>query len=816
MALQLSQNARNLLNQVNITQQIIVDIDGIDLLFSSIPILKIATWGDFTFGDGTVYGGTVENKNSRSYLDLNGTTTTINQQIEIDKGGAGSISKFNVRLIDKDQELSALFQPGNVVADMLSRRVDIYVNFGSAHPQDSVRIFSGLIDNISYPSGACEFTVAHPEFLKNQDILVQANTQLDGSIDDTTTTITVKDASLLIPGLDILTSYVQIEDELVSYTGVSTNTLTGVVRGALGTSAVAHDDESDSTSFYTLEGDPITVALKLMMSDGGSPFITDKPVTRFVDVEATTSIANSIFIDDFNAEDSFGLVPGDLVTITGATNGANNVVDAPILSFTILDTGTAITLSGVTLVPETLSSAVASFTSKYNTLPAEAGCAMSGKDVDVPKFEDIFTQFNAQFPDYTLYIDDTINGKTFIADEIFKPANLYQVPRKARASVAITSPPLNDRDTVTLNEVNVINPDKLKMTRTTNKNFYNNVTWRYDVDSLDTSKYLAGNVTFSNRSITRIGTKTRSYKVDSTGLRNNSATDSIININSRRVLDRFQFGAESISVDVLYKAGFGVEVADTVIFGSPALQVTDNNLGNRNFEPRLFEVINISKNLSTGKAQLSLLDTAVALDGRYRSIAPSSLLTSDSTDTVLSVKNSFGEDGVERDKWEDFIGEEIFVHNVDFTISDTGVISSFSSTDTSKITLQNPLSFTPGEDYILELPNYPDTVDPADNALMKALYAFWNPHVVVTSGTSTSFDVGAGDIGKFFVGSFVRVHNADYSDQSIILLGDEDLEVTDITSLTVTVNNPISFTPVSGDQVELVGFKDQGSPYRIN
>jgi len=153
MALTLSTNARNLLDQITITQQIIVEIDGIDLKFSSIPILKIATWGDFVFGDGTVFGGTVEDTTSRSYLDLSGTTSTISQQIEIDKGGAGSVSKFNVRLIDKDQELSALFKPGGTVDDMLARRVNIFVNFGSAHPQDSVRIFSGLIDSIEFPRG---------------------------------------------------------------------------------------------------------------------------------------------------------------------------------------------------------------------------------------------------------------------------------------------------------------------------------------------------------------------------------------------------------------------------------------------------------------------------------------------------------------------------------------------------------------------------------------------------------------------------------------------------------------------------------------
>ncbi len=73
----------------------------------------------------------------------------------------------------------------------------------------------------------------------------EATTTLDGAINDSTTTIVLTDASLF-PTTG--TNFVQIGSEEISYTGISTNTLTGVTRGVRNTTAASHSDNATITN----------------------------------------------------------------------------------------------------------------------------------------------------------------------------------------------------------------------------------------------------------------------------------------------------------------------------------------------------------------------------------------------------------------------------------------------------------------------------------------------------------------------------------------------------------------------------------------
>ena len=64
-------------------------------------------------------------------------------------------------------------------------------------------------------------------------------TTLNGAIDASTTTIVLADASQF-PSTG--TNFVLIGTEMIQYTGISTNTLTGVTRGTRGTTAASHSD----------------------------------------------------------------------------------------------------------------------------------------------------------------------------------------------------------------------------------------------------------------------------------------------------------------------------------------------------------------------------------------------------------------------------------------------------------------------------------------------------------------------------------------------------------------------------------------------
>jgi len=79
-------------------------------------------------------------------------------------------------------------------------------------------------------------------------------TTLNGAINDSTTTIVLSDASQFP---DSGTNFILIGTEEISYTGVSSNTLTGVTRGVRGTTAASHSDGATvtNTSDYVAWGE---------------------------------------------------------------------------------------------------------------------------------------------------------------------------------------------------------------------------------------------------------------------------------------------------------------------------------------------------------------------------------------------------------------------------------------------------------------------------------------------------------------------------------------------------------------------------------
>lgn len=814
MAYNLSATAEILSQQTNIQQQVILEIDGIDIIFGAVQVLeKVRIGDDLTIGQ-FVIGRTTVTKNSRDYVDLGGTSTNIRQQIEIDRGGVGSVSKFVVKLIDKGQELTRLFSLSATDDGLLGRECDAFLGFkDGAHPEDSIRIFNGSIDNIEFGAGFVKLSIAHPEQLKRREIYQQITTKIDGALDAVTTAVNIESTAGLIEPVDIQRSFIRVDDELIEYTGITGNSLTGVTRGALGTTATTHDDEVDAVSFYRLEGKPIDVALKMMLS-GGEEFFSSQSTTRFNQVDPNLVIANSFVIEDTNIQDDLGLTTGDLVTITGASEVSNNVTEKEIIAFTQVSTGTAITLNGVSFINETGSNATASFKSQYRTLTE--GVGMTPKNVDVEQHDYLSNLLAAQFPTYALPIEDTVIPKDFIEQEVYFPAGLYQVPRKGRASVAATIPPLSTGRTQFLTEDNVINPQAISPRRTINKDFYNAVVFKYARDPI-ADKFTAGSITFSARSQAKINTGTKSLKIESTGLEDNALTDSFLTIQARRFIDRFQFGAERFVVEVNYKTGFNVEVADTVFFGSTGLQVTDITTGTRDFAPRLFEVINKDFNVKSGRIRLTLLDTKFGADGRVGVISPSSKLDEGSTQSLLVLKASFGQaqDLQERQKWQNYVGQKIVVHNDDFSFQEEVTLQSLPSSNQKIIEVNPSLSISPPANYIIDIPDYPDTNNIKENAVYKDQFCFWNPQVSATGGTTTTFTVDAGDVNFFFLGAFVRIHNDDFTRDSTLTAIDDDLEITDITGTTLTVDREIGFTVQSGDKIELIGFTDQGDPYRV-
>jgi hypothetical protein len=106
------------------------------------------------------------------------------------------------------------------------------------------RVFLGSVNNSALSAGGSANNVGINTVAPNETLEVQGSarigipggpTTLNGSIDSSTATIAVVDASNLP-----LSGVVIIDGEAVSYSGKSSNTLTGAARGQLGTSASSH------------------------------------------------------------------------------------------------------------------------------------------------------------------------------------------------------------------------------------------------------------------------------------------------------------------------------------------------------------------------------------------------------------------------------------------------------------------------------------------------------------------------------------------------------------------------------------------------
>lgn len=814
MAINLSVTAQLLLEKRNLTPNIILEIEGVDdYLFGAIDIEKFALYGDsgLVYGlEGLVYGGLIVDERSRDYISLSGSTNTLSQQLLQDKGSAQSITTLNLDLLDTEGLLSRLITPGEILPEIMGVKCRVYLNFlGGAHPQDSILVHRGIISKVSSSPASVQFVISSPERQKRQKLFIQGNAVLSLGVNTIVTTIPVltTEGFFLPADSGTLKTYIQIDDEIIEYTGLTDTSFTGCIRGSLGTTAATHDSESDAQSIYRLADDCIDLALKLMLSGGDLVYATES-VKQFNYYTPTDFSGGIIFFNYYDIKEKRGFVIGDKINIVNSGAG-NNVSNKTILDYGKNDYGSWVVVDHV-FTNEFDGPADCEFISKYNVL--SDGCGMTPEDVDVDQHEDLKTRFTSNLANYVFYIKETLNGEEFLPKQVYFPSGFYSLPRKSKSSIGITVPPIADQNIVFLNETNVEKPSQLKPERSIDNSFYNSVLFKFEKDPVD-DRYLRGKVNYSGDSLTRIkNIGNKPLEVISDGLREGDGTDTLIRISSRRLLERYQFAAEKISsVQVFSKAGFTVEVGDVVVFGSPELKMTDITRGDREFEPKLYEVVNKSLNIKTGRVNLDLLSTAFELDGRYGIISPASYVGTGSTTINIKVIDSFStiSPKKEKDKWRDYIGETILIHSPDWTYNEETTLVRVNPIDDYAFEVSPALPSPPLAGYIIDVPVYDTGTESSLNAKFKLIHCFMCPQVPVVSGaSSTVFDVDSGDIGKFHVGSIIRVHNFDYSVDSI------EVEITDITSNTITVNTSLGFTPSSSEVVDLIGFNDRGLPYR--
>lgn len=730
MAFETTIRTRQAAEKIVKSPNLVLCIDGVDTKYGVLNITKVIRIGDpDLFIDGTwVIGGFRSLEDQLSAFSLDGSTTTIKQQLDIDKGRGSSISSMEIALIDFNKAISELVSPGVIVEDVLGRRCQVYLGFAdnTSFPEDYIVIFRGIVDDIKAEQGVVKLNIAHPDQKKRQRVYPKIETQLDGAIDASQTTIDVVTTSnylLRTSGPDgvpdtSFSSYIKIDDEIIEYTGLTATSFTGCVRGSLGTIAATHDDEATAESYYRLEGNVIDLALKIMLSGWQGSNFEDIEVSNFNILGDGSSVSNAIYISGVNIETNYGMTVGDYITTTGATNGANNVTNKLITELSVDDLGSYIVIDGVSFVDEVDSPAVMEVRSQYDTLPA--GLKMSTDEVDIAEHLRIQQLFLSSF-NYDFYLKDTIeNALEFLEQQIYKPAGAYSIPRKARSSLGYFVGPLPSASTIILNDTNITNPNKLKIRRTINKNFFNTIVYKYEVDPLE-DKYLRGILTASGDSLNRIPIGTRALVIEAEGMRQSLFGSNNAQIASNRRIDRFKFGSEFLeSVNITYEYGFNIEIGDIIILDGSNLNLIDSTTGERNKPPKFFEIINKTLNIKSGLVTLDLIDTGFDGFQRYGLIGISSRVKEGISNTRFVIEKAYRSPygASEYKKWDRFSLTRVKVRSNDFT---TRYAQSYITNISGNIiTVSDDLGFTPLAGDIMELSQY-DFAGVTDE--IKLLYA---------------------------------------------------------------------------------------------
>lgn len=796
---------QNLAKEISKQPLLILEIEGIDRYFGSAGVETLWNLDDgYLFDDGLRWDTPVVARNSLDIISPGGTSKSLTQQILPDKEGTSSVATLKIELVDKDQIVTNTLSFNESFQDLLGKKASVYFSYkGATHPTDSLPILYGYVDDYEVQHGSIFVSVSHPENLKRKELFDEYSAVLTQAIDQVETVLNVSITEPLYLSQDILTSYIKIGDEIMLIQSKTSSTIT-VTRAQFGTIAEDHDLEADISAIYEINGQPIDIALKFMMSSDRPTLFGNQEITSIRFLSVSENIENAIFFEGINVQEIYGLVEGDSVTIT---ESISNDGTYEILGFGSNQIGTWL-LTDSPLITEVESTGIANFNSKYSTLPF--GLGLTGREVDVAGHEEIDTFNPANFPDYKFFLTEQVNGKEFIDRQVYFPVALFSIPKRARISCKLIQPPLAQNDIIRLDETTISNLSNVKVRRSTHKYLYNTLFYKYN-ESVVEDRFLSGAIFRNETSLARIQVGTKQMKIESKGLRNNIETNLLLNRQQQRIFDRYKFAAQEITnVEVLTEVGFGIEVGDIVVFGSDNVQLTDFSTGERIFRARLVEVISKNFNVFTGQVTLNLLESAYDLDAKYGVISPSSVIGAGSTTTNLRINLSFsvGEFDTESEKWTPFINERVAIRNEDYTLYQETTFRGISPSN-NNIFVIDEISFVPSEGFVMEIPEYP--INNLDN-LYKDLFVYNNPSVeIVTVLGLDEFTVD--DPSLFFVGSPIYVRSFDYSYDSFSL---EDVFVDSITGPVIKLNKPLPVGLSSGYFVELIGFPDQGGfPYRI-
>lgn len=329
--------------------------------------------------------------------------------------------------------------------------------------------------------------------------------------------------------------------------------------------------------------------------------------------------------------------------------------------------------------------------------------------IDTNKIYSIRDFILPSVPDIDCFVGEEITVKEFIEKEILLPIGCYSLPKVGgKFSIGVLTPPLLS-ERVTLECCNITNPDQLIIERSLTRNFYNVVSYKFDLDQVE-DKYKRGRIEISPNFLNVIEFGEKYLDINAKYYRNLSA-DNFFDYNADKLLDRYSLGAEFIAgVKVQYSVGIYIDIGDVIVFDGSQLFMSEFKDSQRLYKPKLMEVVNKSINFVTGECTLDLLNTAYSLNGRFGIISLSANILNV---TANSVQISSIDSVSSVSSWSKYIGEKVIIYskNNDFGAFGDCIEVTIQSVAGDVITfVENPIdvnwSLLNSYDLVLSISNY--------------------------------------------------------------------------------------------------------------
>lgn len=838
-----------LLNQSKVKNlSIILEIDGIGL-FSNRAVYTYLRYGDRIFyGEDIYYGGMRRVDGVLDVISYEKSNLVLSQKIEPEQG-RGSISSLSIALVDKDQKVSELFAIGKKIDDILGAKVSVWFGYeGGSFREDYVRIFRGIVNNVTYNSGVYVLSFADSNLKSKTSIFNTQKTKLKNSIMATDTTIELVSTAFMYQGVqdaegffdcaypfdkmgvfnplnskaDGYRLYLKIDDEYILYPPIpitNTTIINNCIRGQRGTAAAAHAAGADVSFAIEIQDNAIDMALKILMSGKGDYYLKDLPIKNLVktfDVNLG-DVNNAIVLGSgFDAVRDYGLSVGDYIRVKGAVNSSNNGV-CKILGFlNLFGEKNRVIVTNKVFSTEVNTTAKFDARSKYDIYPKECGIGLTPLEINVNDFEEVRRMY-LNLPEHRLrfFVNKNEDGKNFIENEIYLPFALYPVTRRGKISIKQTNVPVFRDEIKIIDKNNIIDIQSAVVNRgLTNRRYFSEVDFNYDTnDKGEFTRYSR----FIDTEAIFIFEKNSILPITSRGLRFDLGAEGEIEKRARYLIIRYGKAAITLTLKVNMEAAAVIEVGDVVaVRDEGELQLVDFRSGKRDLGVMLFEVINKSFDIKNAYASLELVSGfASDLNARHGVIAPSSRIIgsgSDSKGDYLIIDSIFQNSvvGGENEKWMNFIGNEVEIWDWDSgLIIHVTKIKSVDLVDKKRIYFDGLPSSLSGN-LIIKVSNYGLGQDRTKGAIYKSLFVFLAKQVDVLNGISSSeFVVSNSDLNFLKTGYRVLLHKEDWSSYS------KEVIIKEIIGNSVILEEDIGFVPDSTYKVQIMTMPDSSGAYRV-